>query len=119
MRSGNREQYGLVRNREGVFVRPTLAGITAAADAALKDIPDDFRYSITDPPGKDSYPISSTTWGLVYSNQRPDKGKALVDFLRWMAHDGQSYCDHLKYARLPPGLVERIDQKLSKIKTSK
>jgi phosphate ABC transporter phosphate-binding protein len=112
-------QFGLVRNREGVFVRATLAGITAAADAALREIPDDLRYSITDAPGKDSYPVSSTTWVLVYTNQRPDKGKALVDFLRWMAHDGQSYCDHLQYARLPAGLVERIDQKLSKVKTSK
>jgi phosphate transport system substrate-binding protein len=112
-------QYGWVQNREGVFIRPTLASITAAAEGALHDIPDDLRYTITNMPGKAAYPISSNTWVLVYTNQRPDKGKALVDLLHWVVHDGQQYCDHLQYARLPPGLVERIEKKLAQIKSSK
>ncbi len=112
-------QYGPVQNREGEFVRGTLAGVTAAAGGGLADIPDDLRYTITNMPGKDSYPISGSAWVLVYANQKTEKGKALADFLRWITHEGQDYCDYLQYARLPPGLVERIEKKLEKIKTTK
>jgi len=105
-------QYGWVQNQEGAFVRPTLASVTAAAAGALSNIPEDMRYTITNAPGKEAYPISGTAWVIVYGQQRPDKAKALHDFLRWLTHEGQQYCDHLQYARLPEGLVKRIEVKL-------
>ena len=112
-------QYGIVQNRDGVFIRPSLASITAAVDAGVQEMPDDMRFMFTNMPGKESYPITGAAWVLVYTNQKPEKGKALVEFLRWVGHDGQGYCDHLQYARLPASLVQRIDKKLERIKTAK
>jgi phosphate transport system substrate-binding protein len=108
-------KFGLVKNKEGVAIKPDLKSVTAAADGALQEIPDDLRYSITDAPGKDSYPISGTVWAVLYVNQPTGKGQHVVDFLRWVTHEGQQYCEGLDYAKLPPGLVERVEKKLASI----
>jgi phosphate transport system substrate-binding protein len=112
----NKMSVGHVRNREGVFVKPTLETVTAAANASLKTIPEDLRYSITDAPGQDSYPISGTVWAVVYDKLPAGKGQKVVDFLRWVTHEGQEHCAGLNYSRLPKGLVERLEKKLDQIK---
>lgn len=112
-------EFGLVRNRAGHFIRPTLESVTAAATNALSDIPDDLRYSITDAPGKDSYPISGTSWAVLYVKQPKLKGQAVLDFLRWATHEGQEYCAALHYARLPEGLVKRVEKKLDSVVVEK
>ena len=61
----NKMAHGNVRNAAGKFVQPNTASVTAAAAGALKDMPEDFRVSITNAAGKDSYPISSFTWLLI------------------------------------------------------
>src|SRR5271165_3144083 len=60
----NKIPYGNVQNAAGKFVKADLAGVTAAAAADAKNIPDDFRVSITNAPGPKVYPISSFTWLL-------------------------------------------------------
>jgi phosphate transport system substrate-binding protein len=112
-------KFGLVKNQSGVAVRASAASVTAAADARLADIPDDLRYSLTDAPGKDSYPISGTTWAVLHVNQPAGRGQALVDFLRWVTHDGQGSAEQLHFARLPGGLVERLDKKLAQVNGGK
>lgn len=114
----NNINYGLVKNKEGVPIKGSLDSVTAAASAALSQIPDDLRYSLTDAPGKDSYPISGTTWAVLYVNQPPATGRAVVDFLRWVTHEGQQYAKELQYAKLPQGLVDRLDKNLDSIKTA-
>ncbi|MBX9578960.1 MAG: phosphate ABC transporter substrate-binding protein PstS [Gemmataceae bacterium] len=108
-------KFGHVKNRAGAAVKADLKSITAAADNALTAIPEDLRYSITDAAGDDSYPICGTVWAVVYVNQPPGKGQQVVDFLRWVTHDGQALCEPLHYAKLPPGLVERVEKKLASI----
>jgi phosphate ABC transporter phosphate-binding protein len=110
--------FGLVQSPEGEFVRARLESVTAAADQALKDIPDDLRYSLTNAPGRDAYPISGTTWAVIYLHQPAGKGRALVDFLRWVVGDGQAYVESLFYAKLPDSLVVRADKKLDQIQIS-
>jgi phosphate transport system substrate-binding protein len=113
----NNIKYGSVQNKEGKYIKASLESVTAAARGALKNIPDDLRYSIVNPPGKDAYPISGTTWAVVYVDQSSSKhGKELVDFLRWITHEGQDQAKELHYARLPTELVKLIDKKLDKIK---
>src|SRR5262249_3872897 len=112
----NNIAFGLVMNKEGVAIKPSLESVTAAASASLDQIPDDLRYSLTNAHGKDSYPISGTNWALIYVNQPGDKGKAVVDFLRWCTHEGQEYCEGLHYAKLPKVLVERLEKKLDSVK---
>ncbi|HEV3261490.1 MAG TPA: phosphate ABC transporter substrate-binding protein PstS [Gemmataceae bacterium] len=112
-------KYGRVKNKQGIPIEASLESVTAAADGALQKIPDDLRYSITDADGKDSYPISGTVWAVLYVKQPSDKGQQIVDFLRWVTHDGQQYAEGLHYARLPKGLVERVDKKLNEVQVGK
>ncbi|HXN25109.1 MAG TPA: phosphate ABC transporter substrate-binding protein PstS [Candidatus Dormibacteraeota bacterium] len=99
--------YGRVRNASGNFVKADLAGVTAAAAATAKDMPKDFRVSITNAPGKTAYPISSFTW-LLIPTQFSDSNKrdALKAFIRWMLKDGQKFAEPLSYAKLPKEVIE-------------
>src|SRR5438552_4611180 len=88
----NNMAYGRVKNSSGNFVKADLAGVTAAAAGAAKEMPDDFRVSITNAPGKTAYPISSFTWLLVPSKfSDATKRDALKGFVKWMLADGQNY----------------------------
>jgi phosphate transport system substrate-binding protein len=112
-------QHARIKNKEGNFVQGGLEGVTAAAEGALTAIPDDLRYSLTNAPGKEAYPISGTTWAVVYVQQKGDRGQRVVDFLTWVTHDGQESVTDLYYARLPKGLVQKVDDKLKAIQVSK
>jgi phosphate transport system substrate-binding protein len=100
--------FGKVENAAGKFVKADLASVTAAAASKAKDIPADFRVSITNAPGPTAYPICSFTWLLIPA-QIPDAGKraAIKGFLAWMLTDGQGYNEALSYAKLPAAVVER------------
>jgi phosphate transport system substrate-binding protein len=100
------------------FVEPTLESVTAAANAKLLTIPADLRYTLTNAPGEESYPIAGTTWAVVYTHQSGAKGRELVKFLRWATHEGQEHLPALRYAPLPPNLVTRIDEVLGTIRVS-
>jgi phosphate transport system substrate-binding protein len=97
-----------VQNSSGAFVRAGLESTTAAAAGAAKDMPKDFRVSITNAPGKTAYPICSFTW-LLIPGKISDAGKrdTLKDFLRWMLTDGQKYAQDLYYAPLPKEVVQQ------------
>jgi phosphate ABC transporter phosphate-binding protein len=111
----NQIKYGAVKNAAGQFIVADLVSVTAAAESVLATIPDDLRYSLTEVPGRDSYPISGTNWAIVYLKPPSGKGQLIVDFLRWATHEGQQYTESLHYARLPKGLVERLEKKLDLI----
>jgi phosphate transport system substrate-binding protein len=100
--------YGTVKNSSGEFIKASLAGVSAAAAGAAKSMPEDFRVSITNPPGKDAYPISSFTWLLIPAQiQDPAKKAAIKDFLTWMLTSGQQFCEPLAYAKLPKEVVAK------------
>jgi phosphate ABC transporter phosphate-binding protein len=112
-------QFGAVRNHDGRFLRADLNGVTKAAENALKEkqrIGDDLNFDLLDALGHESYPISGVTWAVLYADQEAGRGKMLFEFLTWAVHDGQKYNESMNYARLPEALVERIDEKLRKIK---
>jgi phosphate transport system substrate-binding protein len=112
----NKIPYGNVKNAAGVFVKASLAGVTAAAAAAAKAMPNDFRVSITNAPGKDAYPISSFTWLLIPTKfSDPAKRDAIKGFVTWMLADGQNYAEALSYARLPKEVVAMEKKALSNI----
>ncbi len=113
----NKMQYGMVRNKAGKFVKASTSGVTAAAAANSKNIPADYRVSITDAPGAESYPISSFTWLLIPVQAKdPAKGKALVGFLDWMLEKGQTEAAEMTYAPLPQALVERVRKSVTMLK---
>ena len=104
----NKIDYGLVKNAAGTFIKASLESVTAAA-ASAKSMPADFRVSITNPPGKDAYPISSFTWLLIPEKSKDAaKGKILANFLNWMVDDGQKMTADLTYAPLPENVAEKV-----------
>ncbi|MBV8771078.1 MAG: hypothetical protein JO166_01940 [Deltaproteobacteria bacterium] len=81
-------------------------------------MPADFRVSITDAPGAQSYPISSFTWLLVYKRQSNHaKGEAIVNLLKWALIDGQKDATALNYAPLPQAIVRKELEALKEINT--
>ncbi len=113
----NKLPYGLVRNSSGNFIRAELASVTAAAAAAAKEMPDDFRVSIANPAGGNAYPIASFTWLLVPATIEDGvKRQVIVDFLHWMLTDGQKHAEPLAYSRLPKEVVAKEVKAISEIK---
>jgi phosphate transport system substrate-binding protein len=111
----NKMPYAEVKNAAGNFVKPSIETITAAL--ATADIPDDFRFSITNAPGPNAYPICGATWLLVYEQQKDAaKGKKLVEFLKWAAKDGEKMAKDLQYAPLPDNLQQRVLKRIEDIK---
>jgi phosphate transport system substrate-binding protein len=112
----NNIPYGSVRNSAGAFIKASLETVTAAAASAPK-MPDDFRVSITNAPGKDAYPISSFTWLLIPAPSKdPAKGKILADFLNWMVTDGQKMTASLSYAPLPGNVIAKVKEAIKQVK---
>ncbi len=112
----NHIAYGSVKNAGGQFVKASLESVTAAA-ASVKSMPADFRVSITNAPGKDTYPIASFTW-LLIPNPSKDraKGKIIADFLNWMVEDGQKMTADLSYAPLPEGVEAKVKETIKQVK---
>ena len=105
-----------VKNQGGNFIEPTIDTVTAAAASFAATTPEDLRVSITNAPGAQVYPISSYTYILVYKDQKDAaKGKALVDFVWWGIHDGQSFAKDLHYAPLPADIAKRGEAKIKSI----
>ena len=112
----NKIPYGSVKNADGVFVKASLAGVTAAAAAASKEMPDDFRVSITNVKGKGAYPISTFTWLLIPAKFSDNaKRDAIKGFVAWMLADGQNFAEALSYARLPNEVVAKEKKALANI----
>src|ERR1700675_83227 len=87
----NKVPYGTVKNASGSFVKADLASVTEAAAGAVKTMPEDFRVSITNAPGKTAYPISSFTWLLIPEKFKDTtKRDAIKGFVKWAITDGQA-----------------------------
>lgn len=113
----NKIGYAAVQNSAGTFVKASVDSVTAAAAGAAAQMPEDFRVSITNPPGADAYPIASFTWILLYENpENKAHAKVMVDFLKWALTEGQTSARELGYAPLPKAVVDKEMIALQKIK---
>ena len=104
----NHISFGEVKNPAGNFIKASIEGVTAAA-ASVKQMPADYRVSITNAPGANAYPISSFTWLLV-PLKSPDaaKGKVIKDLLSWIVNYGENEVSALSYAPLPRNVAEKV-----------
>jgi phosphate transport system substrate-binding protein len=113
----NKMAFGAVRNASGKFLKATTGGVTAAAAAAAKSMPADYRVSITNAPGADSYPISSFTWLLIpVHSTDPAKAKALGNFLGWMLDHGEGEAAAMTYAPLPKQVQDMVRKSIANVK---
>lgn len=114
----NRMPVALIRNSSGNFIAPTIESITAAAAGVADTLSpaSDYRISIVNAQGANAYPIASFSWVLLYQNP-PDaeKGRKLVDFLKWGVTEGQQYAADLHYAPLPQKIAEGAQKKLGMV----
>jgi phosphate transport system substrate-binding protein len=111
----NKMPYADFKNAAGNFITPSIESVTEAL--ATAKIPDDFRFSMVNPPGEKAYPIAGTTWLLVYETQKnADKGKKLVEFLNWALTKGETIAPSLDYAPLPDTVQQRVLERIKTIK---
>lgn len=114
----NRMAVGVVRNRAGNWITPSIESVTAAAQGAMDEMgPNtDFRVSLTDSPGAQAYPISSFTWLLIRKTY-PDAAKAreLIRFVWWSLTEGQTKAAGLGYAPLPKEMLPWIEARLKAV----
>jgi phosphate transport system substrate-binding protein len=113
-------RHGAVRNKDDTdFIHAESEKMTAALNGLIDAIPDDLTFSLTNKPGKDSYPICGAVWAVCYQEQPASDQKRVVDFLHWVTHEGQKYAKDMSYAPLPEELVKRADGKLKLIKVAR
>ncbi|HMF53317.1 MAG TPA: phosphate ABC transporter substrate-binding protein PstS [Edaphobacter sp.] len=112
----NKMSFGSVKNASSKFVKASTDGVTAAAAAAAKAMPADYRVSITNAQGAASYPISSFTWLLIPKHgSDATKTKALKEFLSWMLDHGESEAAGLSYAELPKQVQDMVRKTIAQI----
>lgn len=112
----NKLGYGLVKNKAGQFVEPTLDSVSAAAAGAAATIPPDLRVSIVNASGDKTYPITTFSWIIAYKDIKDEaKAIALTRLLWWGTHDGQKFSGDLGYAPLPAELIKKNEDKIKAI----
>jgi phosphate transport system substrate-binding protein len=104
----NKISYGEVKNAAGNWEKASIEGVTEAA-ASIKQLPADYRISITNAPGANAYPISSFTYLLIPVHAAdPAKGKVIIDLLSWIVNSGESEVSAFSYAPLPKSVAEKV-----------
>jgi phosphate transport system substrate-binding protein len=113
----NKMSYGTVKNPAGKFVKASPETVSAAAAGAAAHMPNDFRVSITNAPGDNSYPVASFTWLLIpVKSTDAKKGEILRDFLKWMLEHGESEATGLAYAPLPAPVAAKVQGAIGYLK---
>ncbi len=111
--------YGPIRNKSGNYVEATIPSTTAAAEAAVSRMKQDIRVSIVNGETKDAYPIAGFTYVLVAKTPKDaSKGKAVVDFIKWVLGPGQEMATQLQYAPLPKAVLDLNAAALESISSS-
>jgi phosphate transport system substrate-binding protein len=102
-----------IRNAAGEFVKPSTKSIGDVASAMESKMTNDFRVSLTNAPGKESYPIVSFTWFYVPVHpQDLQRSHAVNEYLSWVYGPGQEIAKAQGYTTLPPSVLQKVRAKL-------
>ena len=111
----NKLAYTLMANKDGVFVEPNAKTFQAAAANADWANAKDFILILANQPGKDSWPMTASTWALVYKNQdKVESGKETLKFFDYTMKSGQDAAQSLDYVALPDNVVKLIEDSWAK-----
>ncbi|HEY3520994.1 MAG TPA: phosphate ABC transporter substrate-binding protein PstS [Rhodanobacteraceae bacterium] len=106
----NKMSYAQMRNAAGRFVQPEANTFQAAADTADWEHAQDFNLIMTNAPGPQAWPITATTWVMMYKKPKnAERSKVAFDFFKWSLEHGQSQAQSLDYVPLPDSLAQRIE----------
>jgi phosphate transport system substrate-binding protein len=113
----NKLAFADLQNKAGKFIVPSIKSTSAAAAGAAKSMPADFRLSLVNQPGDETYPIVGFTWLLVYQEMKnKEKAQKLVEFLKWELKDGQKLAEPMLYAPLPANVAKMVEETIKTIK---
>jgi phosphate transport system substrate-binding protein len=102
--------YALMKNAAGKVVAPTTATFQAAADTADWKSARNFNLLMTNAPGAGAWPITATSWVIMYKQPRnAANAKVALDFFKWAYGHGQEQARSLDYVPLPDSLVKQIE----------
>ena len=102
--------YAVMKNAAGKVVQPNTASFQAAAATADWASAKDFNLLMTNAPGADAWPITATSWVIVYKQPKnAANGKVILDFFKWSYENGQDAARSLDYVPLPANLVSQIE----------
>jgi phosphate transport system substrate-binding protein len=106
----NHIAYARMRNAAGKVVEPKSASFQAAAATADWAHAKNFDLLMTNAPGADAWPITATSWVIVYKQPKnATNGKVVLDFFKWAYEHGQEQARSLDYVPLPASLVSQIE----------
>jgi phosphate transport system substrate-binding protein len=114
----NKIPFADVQNSSGAFITPSLDSVKAAANLAT--FPADLRFNLANSPVATGYPITGSTWLIVYKDlskvmKSQDRANALVDYLWWGIHEGQNDNAGLFYGSIPAGLLAQDEAAVKSI----
>ncbi|AZF65765.1 MULTISPECIES: phosphate ABC transporter substrate-binding protein PstS [Pseudomonas] len=106
----NKMTYTQLKNASGKFVKPDAKAFQAAADTADWANAKDFNLIMTNAPGEGAWPITATTWIIMYKQPKnAEQSQAAFSFFKWSLEKGQQQAAALDYVALPDSLVSRIE----------
>jgi phosphate transport system substrate-binding protein len=106
----NNISYAKLENSAGKVVEPSAKAFAAAAATAKWEDAQDFNLIMTNAPGADAWPITATTWIIMYKEPKnAEKSAAAFDFFKWSLEKGQAQAESLDYVPLPKELVSKIE----------
>jgi len=115
--AGSAVRMASIKNAAGEFVKPSAKSIAAAASASGGKMSSDFRVSLTNASGTESYPISSFTWLYVPAVATdPERGRAVAGYLKWVYSSGQKVAQENGYANLPDDVLAKVVAKSATIR---
>ncbi|MFK2919749.1 phosphate ABC transporter substrate-binding protein PstS [Dyella koreensis] len=99
-----------LKNAAGNFVSPSAEAFAAAAATADWTSAKDFNVIMTNAPGAQAWPITATTWVVMYKKPKnAEHTKVAFDFFKWALENGQQQAASLDYVALPDTLVKKIE----------
>ena len=97
----NKMTFAQVQNKAGKFITPDPKSFQAAAATADWATAKDFFLVMTDAPGADAYPVTATTFVLMYKKPKDAaRSKAALKFFTWALESGQPQANALDYVPL-------------------
>ncbi len=105
----NRIDNTVLKNAAGKIVKPGNESFQAAAATADWSHAKDFNLIMTNAPDEAAWPITATTWVIMYKQPRnAERSRVAFEFFRWSLENGQVQAESLDYVPLPDKLVDQI-----------
>ncbi len=105
----NKMNHVQMKNHEGQFVQPNIESFKAAASGAKWDKAPGFYEILTDEPGKNSWPITGSTFVLMHTTQdKPESAEAVLKFFDWSFKNGSKMAESLDYVPMPDSVADLI-----------